>query len=120
VCLFKALAQPECVPAIPEAHRRRGGLCRDGGPDAAGSTTEFRQQPDGEDLDDRADTLRVHIRAFQSYLRAFMADCANASWHVELANVFTDGLFEDLVGDCCGCLKKAADRARESTSWRAA
>jgi hypothetical protein len=77
-------------------------------------------QPDGEDLDDRADTLRIYIRAFHDFVTAYMRDCAGASWHVETANLFIDGLFEDLTSDCCGCLQKAADKAREGSTYRAA
>jgi hypothetical protein len=76
--------------------------------------------PDGEELQDRADILRCHIRAFRDYVRAYMADCANASWHVETANLFIEGLFEDMQADCCGCLQKAADEAREGSTYRAA
>jgi hypothetical protein len=77
-------------------------------------------QPDAEDLQDRADTIRIHIRAFQQYVSAFMADTANASWHVQLDRLYIDGLFDDLIGDCAGLLEKAADHAREDEGQRAA
>jgi hypothetical protein len=77
-------------------------------------------QPDGEDLQDRADTLRIHIRAFRDYVTAFMKDSADASWHVDMASIFIDGLFEDMIGDCCGLLEKAAEKAHEEGTYRAA
>ena len=74
-------------------------------------------QPDDGDLQDRADTLRIHIKAFQIYVAAFMKDCANASWNVETKRLYLDGLFDDLVSDACGCLQKAADKTREGVTY---
>jgi hypothetical protein len=76
-------------------------------------------QVDDIDLQDRADTIRIHIRAFQAYIDAALKEAADHSWHVELASVFLGGLFEDMIGDACGCLQKAADKAREGVTWRA-
>jgi hypothetical protein len=77
-------------------------------------------QPDDEDLQDSADTVRIHIRAFHDYLSAFMRDRANASFYVNLDHVSIDCLLNDLEGECVGVLENAADRAREDEGERAA
>jgi hypothetical protein len=77
-------------------------------------------QPDGEDLEARADELRAHIRSFRDYVTALMKDCADASWHCETSRMLIDGLFEDLISETCCLLRVAADKARKGSTYRTA
>lgn len=68
---------------------------------------------DAADLRERAEILQRTMRAMERYVAAFMVDTAANSWAVDLDRKWMDGLFDDLIGDCCGKIENAAERARE-------
>jgi hypothetical protein len=61
----------------------------------------------------RADHLRIVLRATADYVGALMHDTAYFSHAVQIERKRLDGIFEDVIGDLCGTIEKAADRVRE-------
>jgi hypothetical protein len=72
-------------------------------------------QADENDLQLRADHLRVVLRATADYVGAFMRDTASFSPAVQIERKGPDGIFDDLIGDLCGVIEKAAETVRDET-----
>jgi hypothetical protein len=77
-------------------------------------------QPDGDQLDLQADTLRFTLMAVEQYAIELMKDAAYHSHAVQLEPRLLRGLFSDIVGDLCGTLSSAADTARDEAQSRKA
>jgi len=77
-------------------------------------------QADENDLQLRADHLRIVLRATADYVGALMHDTAYFRHAVQIERKRLDGIFDDVIGDLCGAIEKAADRAREERAEREA
>lgn len=75
---------------------------------------------DEDDLELRADHLRIVLRATADYVSALVHDTADNSWAVQIDRKYLDGLFDDIVGDLCGPIERAAEIVREERARRAA
>jgi hypothetical protein len=67
---------------------------------------------DEDDLELRADHLRIVLRATADYVGAFMRDTAYFSHAVQIERKYLDGLFDDTIGDLCGAIENAATSLR--------
>jgi hypothetical protein len=77
-------------------------------------------QADEDDLQLRADHLRVVLRATADYVGAFMRDTAYFSHAVQIERKRLDGLFDDVIGDLCGTIENAAETVRDERAYREA
>ena len=77
-------------------------------------------QADEDDLQLRADHLRVVLRAAADYVGALMHDTADNSWAVQLDRKHLDGLFDDIIGDTAGAIENAAETVRDERAYRGA
>jgi hypothetical protein len=75
---------------------------------------------DEDDLQLRADHLRIVLRATPDYVSAFVHDTAYFSHAVQIERKYLDGLFDDVIGNLCGAIENAADRVREERAQREA
>ncbi len=62
-----------------------------------------------------ADILRCNLRATERYVVAFVRDTADHTSLLPTDRLPLDGLFDDIIGDLCGAIEKACDRAREES-----
>ncbi len=77
-------------------------------------------EADEDDLQLRADHLRIVLRATADYVGAFMRDTAYFSHAVHVERKYLDGLFDDIIGDTAGAIENAAETARdERANWEA-
>jgi len=70
-------------------------------------------QADDDDLQLRADHLRIVLRATAQYVGAFMRDTASFSHAVQIERKRLDSLFDDLISDLCGAIEQAAETVRD-------
>jgi hypothetical protein len=77
-------------------------------------------QADEDDLQLRAEHLRIVLRATADYVSAFMRDTAYFSHAVQIERKYLDGLFNDVIGDLCGTIENAAETVREERAYREA
>jgi len=77
-----------------------------------------RLQADEDDLQLRADHLRVVLRATADYVGALVHDTAYFSHAIQIERKRLDGIFDDVIGDLCGAIENAADRVREGRAER--
>jgi hypothetical protein len=75
---------------------------------------------DEDDLDLRADHLRIVLRATADYVSALVRDTADNSWAVQINRKRLDGLFDDIIGDYCGAIEQAAETVRDERGEDAA
>ena len=75
---------------------------------------------DEDDLDLRADHLRIVLRATADYVSALVHDTADNSWAVQTDRKHLDGLFDDIIGDYVGAIEQAAETVREERAEHAA
>jgi hypothetical protein len=75
---------------------------------------------DEDDLQLRADHLRIMLRATADYVSALVHDTAYFSHAVQIERKRLDGIFDDVIGDLCGAIENAADRVREERAEREA
>ena len=75
---------------------------------------------DEDDLDLRADHLRIVLRATADYVSALVHDTADNSWAVQIDRKHLDGLFDDIIGDLCGAIENAAETLRDERGEHAA
>jgi hypothetical protein len=74
-------------------------------------------QADEDDLQLRADHLRMVLRATADYVGAFMRDTAYFSHAVQIERKYLDGLFDDVIGDLCGAIENAAETVRDERAY---
>src|SRR5262245_42721301 len=77
-------------------------------------------QADEDDLQLRADHLRVVLRATADYVGAFMRDTASFSHAVQIERKRLDGIFDEMIGEFCGAIEKAAETVRDQRACREA
>jgi hypothetical protein len=77
-------------------------------------------QADEDDLQLRADHLRIVLRATTDYVSALMQDTGYFSHALQIERKWLDGLFSDLISDTVGAIENAADRVREERAEEAA
>jgi hypothetical protein len=66
--------------------------------------------PDASDLEDRADHLKLVLRALTAYVTALLDDAAqNVPGGLDLRQI--DALLSDLTSEAVGVIQKAADEA---------
>jgi hypothetical protein len=75
---------------------------------------------DEDDLELRADHLRIVLRATADYVSALVHDTADNSWAVQTDRKHLDGLFDDIIGDYVGAIEQAAETVREERGEHAA
>ena len=75
---------------------------------------------DEDDLQLRADHLRIVLRATADYVGAFMRDTAYFSHAVHLDRKHLDKIFDDVIGDLCGAIENAAETVRDERAYREA
>jgi hypothetical protein len=75
-------------------------------------------QADENDLQLRADHVRIVLRATADYVGAFMRDTASFSRAVKIERKCLDGIFDDLIGDLCGAIENAAETVRDGQRGR--
>jgi len=77
-------------------------------------------QADEDDLQLRADHLRIVLRATADYVSAFMRDTASFTHAVQIDRKRLDGIFDDVIGDLCGAIENAVETVREERAYREA
>jgi len=75
---------------------------------------------DANDLEDRADILRCHMRAVADYVSEYLRDTADHSWSVQVDRKWIKGVLEDVINDVVGPIAVAAETVRQEGTWRAA
>lgn len=75
---------------------------------------------DAEDLENRADILRCHLRAVADYVSEYIRDTADNSWSVQVDRKWVEATFQDLIQDVVGPIAVAAETVRQEGTWRAA
>lgn len=75
---------------------------------------------DDNDLEDRADILRCHLRAVADYVSEYIRDTADHSWSVQVDRKWIEGTLQDLIQDVVGPIAVAAETVRQEGTWRAA
>ena len=81
---------------------------------------DARLHADGEDLEYRAEVLRVHLKAMADYVSEYLADTAGYSWAVTVNRKDIEAQFRDLIADMVAPLEIGAETVRQEGSWRAA
>jgi len=76
--------------------------------------------PDGEDLQDRADTTRIWLRATQAMVSEYIKDTADRSWAVQVDRRTVDRYFDELIVRLIHPIEIAADTVRQEGTYRAA
>ena len=74
-------------------------------------------QADEDDLQLRADHLRMVLRATADYVGALMRDTAYFSHAVQIERKRLDGIFDDVIGDLCGAIENAAETVRDERAY---
>jgi hypothetical protein len=72
---------------------------------------------DEDDLELRADHLRIVLRATADYVGAFMRDTASFTHAMHLDRKYLDGIFDDTIGDLCGAIENAAETVRDERAY---
>ena len=75
-------------------------------------------QADEDDLQLRADHLRIVLRATADYVSVFMRDTASFTHAMHLDRKYLDGLLNDIIGDTAGAIENAAETVREERAYR--
>ena len=73
---------------------------------------------DEDDLDLRADHLRIVLRATADYVSAFMRDTASFTHAMHLDRKYLDGLLDDIIADTAGAIENAAETVRDERAYR--
>ena len=69
-------------------------------------------QADDDDLQLRADHLRIVLRATADYVGAFMRDTDASTHAMQVDRKHLDGIFNDIIGDTVGAIEQAAETLR--------
>jgi hypothetical protein len=77
-------------------------------------------QADADDLQLRADHLRIVLRATAAYVGAFMRDTDASTHAMQVDRKHLDHLFDDIVGDYVGAIEQAAEKLRNERGEHAA
>jgi hypothetical protein len=72
---------------------------------------------DEDDLELRADHLRIVLRATADYVGAFMRDTASFTHAMHLDRKYLDGIFDDIIGDTAGAIENAAETVRDERAY---
>jgi hypothetical protein len=77
-------------------------------------------QADENDLQLRADHLRIVLQATADYVGAFMRDTYGYSHAMQFDRKYLDGIFDDIIGDTVGAIEQAVARLQDERASRAA
>jgi hypothetical protein len=72
---------------------------------------------DEDDLQLRADHLRIVLRATADYVGAFMRDTASFTYAMQLDRKYLDGLLNDIIADTAGAIENAAETVRDEHAY---
>lgn len=81
---------------------------------------DARLQADGEDIEHRAEVLRVHMKAMMDYVSEYIADTAGYTYALNINRKEIEAQFRDFISDIVGQLEIAAETVRQEGTWRAA
>jgi len=73
-----------------------------------------------DDLTSRSGHLRRLLQATRDYVGFCLQDTANSTWALDIDRKYIDGCFDDLIGDVCGPITRAADTIEEERHARVA